>query len=811
MRSLFQHLMMLRSPLTFLLLNLFIHAKAQHDCLATRRHHHLIGAKGGSEIELWPIDILHQRIELDLTQGNVIQAACEVIAVPRVDDQGQLQLELLGLAVDSITSPAGALAFAHVGELLTIDLGQNFTIQDTIELSIHYHGDPVTDASGFGGFYTTASYIYNLGVAFESVPHSFGRAWFPCVDNFTERNTYEFIVKTHAGRNGWCNGELISETQLGGDTLVRHWQKDLPIPAYLASVAAANYVAARDTFPSISGEAVPVALIAKPQDTTAMKNSFLNLPNAFDLFEEWFGYYRWQKVGYVVTPVGAMEHSTSIHYPASIVDGTLDNEDVMAHEVAHEWFGNLVTCARAEEMYINEGFAEFLSFLFLEEVYGRDHYLGVVRANHRKMVHQAHLLDEGWWPLADVPQQWTYGEHSYNKGADVLHSLRGYLGDDLFRQGLTSFLNEYEFQPVTSGMLRDHLSVATGMNMNDFFADWIFQPGWAAFEIDSFSVSASDQQTTLYIQQKLRGASDLYNNVPLTVTCISAEGERWQSPDRIIVGGALSIATVSPPFAPTNVILNADELIGLAITADEDTLVQTGTRTYTNSNIRITTTAIGDPIPIRIEQYWVSADQEAEENFAYRISPDRWWCVIGPIPADATLNARIEYDGRPTTSGSLDTELMQDFGAVPFHEDSLVLLYRTDQHSPWIMHPSFTVQPLNNPTDKWGRIEFNGLQPGEYTLAWRKSPVGTDEITTEMRWSIFPNPANEQITISCDGNVDAGILELLDRRGRMVRWVPINSPTVQFPLNGIAAGKYQIRFIDQRGRMVNAGPVIVTK
>ena len=93
------------------------------------------------------------------------------------------------------------------------------------------------------------------------------------------------------------------------------------------------------------------------------------------------------------------------------------------------WFGDLVTCARAEEMYINEGFAEYMSYMFLETVYGRPRYMQEVRDNHRTMVHNSHLTDEGWWALADMPQDFTYGTITYNKGADVLHTLRSYLGD----------------------------------------------------------------------------------------------------------------------------------------------------------------------------------------------------------------------------------------------------------------------------------------------------------------------------------------------------------------------------------------------
>ncbi|HMC98429.1 MAG TPA: M1 family metallopeptidase, partial [Flavobacteriales bacterium] len=463
-------------------------------------------AKGGGPA-LWPVDILHQRITLDLTLGNIIAGSCTITGVPRTDGSDHFPLDLLALTVDSVTDALGQMVFTHVGEVLDITLDAPLTTQDTIVLTVYYHGDPALDASGFGGFYTSGSYIYDLGVAFESVPHSYGRSWFPCADNFTERSSYEFMVKTAGGKNSWCNGELLGETHLGGDTLVSHWRIEQTIPAYLAAVAASDYAVVRDTFPSISGEDVPVVLVAHSGDTTAMKNSFIHLPDAFAHFEDRFGPYGWNKVGYVLTPVGSMEHSTSIHFAHDLAGGNLTYEATMAHELAHQWFGDLVTCERPEEMYINEGFAEYLSYLFLEHVYGRARYMQEVRANHRAMVHRAHLVDQGWWALADMPQAWTYGEQTYNKGADVLHSLRTYLGDELFDQGLTSFLQTHAYQPVNSIQLRDHLSQNTGIDLTDFFDDWIFQSGWAAFEFNevSFAPNGSAWDVGLTIQQKMRG------------------------------------------------------------------------------------------------------------------------------------------------------------------------------------------------------------------------------------------------------------------------------------------------------------------
>jgi hypothetical protein len=790
---------------------LFAGASAQHACQLSKQSQQAMEAKGGGgSVEPWPIDILHQRIALDLTLGQVIAGACTITAVPRSENTVQFPLHLLALTVDSVTWNGVHLTFDHQDELLLIDLGQPFGTADTLELTVFYGGDPVVDPSGFGGFYTGSTYVYNLGVAFQSIPHSYGRTWFPCVDNFMERNTYEFVITTPVGRTSWCNGTLLSETTPGGGVLVRNWRKDLPIPAYLASVAAADYAVVRDTFPSISGSEIPVVLVARPQDTTNMKNSFINLRTAFDHFESWFGRFRWDKVGYVATPQGAMEHSTSIHYPTSIINGNLQYQSIMAHELGHEWFGNLVTCERPEEMYINEGGAEFLSFLFLEALYGREHYLNIVRNNHRQMVHKAHLLDEGWWALADVPQQWTYGEHSYRKGADVLHTLRGYLGDPLFITGFTSFLETYQFQPVNSMMMRDHLSTVTGVDLGHFFSDWIFQPGWSAFEVDSFTVVPSTNATTIHVEQKLRGASSLYTDVPLTVTCIAADGTRWNAPERMMAGGTQSTTTVQPPFAPAQVLLNADDLIALAITADEDTLVQNGTIQYPRSNMRLTVSALPGPVPIRIEQYWVAADPEAADAFAYAISPDRWWRIVGNIPGEAIINGRIDYDARPTTGGSIDVGLMQDQGGVVFREDSLVLLYRPDQHSPWMLHPSFTVNMLNNATDKWGRIDFTGVQAGEYTLGWRKSHVGVNEIPALLpRFILAPNPAHDHTTIWSDHPVAPGAqVHLLDTQGRSVGQEKWQGSPHRIELGGLPAGSYTVRVMEH-GRPHALGTVIL--
>lgn len=795
--------------LSFVLLVLrlaVLSAAAQHTCAATKSKLH--GQAKNRSVALAPIDILHQRIDLDLTLGNTIRGACTIRLVPRTDVLSVFDLDLEELVVDSITTAAGSWNYAQTGTTLSVTPSVPISPEDTVEFVVHYSGDPVVDPSGFGGFYTSPSLLYNLGVAFESVPHSYGRTWFPCLDNFTERSTYEFFIRTAGGKKAWCNGVLVERTPLGGDTLINHWLCAGTMPAYLASVAAANYAVARDTLATIIGGQIPVELIANASDTADMRASFTHLPDAFAHFEALFGPYRWQKVGYVLTPNGAMEHSTSIHYPASIADGSLDYETTMAHELAHHWFGNLVTCDRAEEMYLNEGFAEYLSYLFLEDVYGRERYMEEVRSNHRAMVQRAHLADEGWWTLSEMPQEWTYGTHSYNKGADVLHTLRSYMGDEAFREGLTSFLSTYAFQPANTIMLQEHLSMTSGLDLSDYFADWIQQPGWAAFEIDQQSSTPGEEGWTvqLIIGQKQRGPSAPYHDVPITLAVLGSD-PNMVFRDTVMVGGSSTELTLTVPFEPAFVWLNDDDRISLAFTGSTHTITTTAPVTSNQANFELRPRE-GPPTLVRMEQYWVAADNGAfAEPFAYVISPDRYWRLSGNWTDPQRFAARLNFDGRDNLN-TFDPLLMRDSLGVDFHEDSLVLLHRYGPGSPWVRW-SDVVFSLGSFTDGFGRMELDSVATGEYALAWRTSPVAISEQGIHQAVILGPNPADDHLMVDL-GTFEAGSEILIhDAGGRVVERQLVSEALLWLATSALANGPYTIEIRTLVRGTMNIGRFVV--
>jgi Peptidase family M1 domain/Peptidase M1 N-terminal domain len=760
------------------------------------------------------VDLLHERIELDLTDvGNeTVRGSCTVTLTPKVDGLDSVRLDLIALVVDSVVGPNGPLAFSHPDGLLRVPLGQAYGTEDTLDVTVYYHGEAGIDNSSFGGFYFENGYIYNLGVAFESVPHSYGRAWFPCFDNFVERTSYEFIITSGSDQPAFCNGDLLSTTSLGGGVLRTHWRINETMPSYLASVAVSNYEVVRDTFLSIDGDPIPVTLVARAQDTTQMKNSFVHLKDAFDLFEDRFGAYDWQRIGYVLTPRGAMEHSTSIHYPENIANGNLDYERIMAHELAHHWFGNKATCERAEEMYLNEGFSEYLSYLFEEKLYGEEAYMKLVRENHKTMVQRAHWDDGGlFYALSEVPQEWTYGEHSYNKGADVLHTLRNCMGKENFYQGLRNYMSTYAFTHANSLQLRDALQPYTTADLEAFFANWILQPGWAAFELDSFSAQPQGTgfEVNIHLQQKLRGANEFYTQVPLSFTCVGSGGEVHR--DTLIVGGELPQVTLLCPFAPVDVWLNDDDRLALAQTGLTDTITETGFADFNElANMVLDVEVYSAPSVLRVEQYWVPPDGELEEPYAYVLSPDRYWRVRGQIAPGTVMDGRLIFDGQEGAGNFLDIGLVQNSGTVAFHEDSVVLLHRSHAGEPWAAVPGTSVSTLGSATNGYGRIEWSGVLLGDYAFGWRKSAVGIGERKTDpVGTTLRPNPARSTTTVDLGTEPTTNTWLTVSGAGKVVLRKRCTSRLVDLDTSEWASGQYTVEVLANGHRSGSANLHVV--
>ena len=437
------------------------------------------------------IDILHYSINLDITdfENKQISGNTIVQLIPLKKSSSEIKLELLKMEIDSIFLFNEKLnSFKYDGKIITIPYNlKSSEGKCCTKINIYYHGQPVQDLA-WGGFFFSDSSAYNIGVGMAADPHGFGRVWFPCSDSFTDKASYDFKITVPSKYKAVCSGKLEDVLKNNDGTKTYSWSLKQEVPTYLVSVAVAKYTIVEDLYKGIKRD-IPISLYVYPEDSANAVYSFKNLKKAMASFEKGYGEYVWDRVGYVEVPFtsGAMEHVCNIAYPEYAIDSTLMRETLMAHELSHHWFGNLVTCKTASDMWLNEGWASYSEALFKEDVHGKDAYKEYVRENHIKVLTQAHVMDNGYRAVSGVPHKYTYGKTVYDKGADVAYTLRGYMGDSLFFSSLTQYLKAFAYSSASSYDFQNSMSKYSGIDLTDFFDTWVFEKGFPHFSVASFN------------------------------------------------------------------------------------------------------------------------------------------------------------------------------------------------------------------------------------------------------------------------------------------------------------------------------------
>ncbi len=737
------------------------------------------------------INILSYIINLNVTDftHDTLRGNTVVKYVPKMNNIKTISLDLLHFKVDSVLLGNNKLVFTYDDTLLIIKLPSTENIGDTNSVDVFYHGKPVIDKSGWGGFYFQSPYAYNLGVAFVAVPHNYGRTWFPCFDNFIAKSTYVFNITTDTANISFCNGYLAKDS-VSGAVRIRTWVMNYPISSYHASVDVAPYVSIRDTFRGI--DTIPITLNGLKADTANIRKSFIHLKNAISIFQNCYGKYRWNKVGYSMVPFnsGAMEHATNIAYPALAASGSLAYEaNIMAHELSHHWCGDLVTCRSAEDMWLNEGFAVFNQSVFIEYLYGDSAYNSYTKSNHEGVIHYCAIADHGYWPLSGMPQAYTYGNlnywfsTTYQKGADVFHTLRTYLGDTNFFNGMKYYFATHQYQPVTADTLKNSLERYSGYNLTDFFNNWVFAPGFPQFSIDSMTAvpNGPNYDATVYIKQKLMGAPSYYSNVPVEVTFKSANWSSFRK--TVLVSGNLSNYTITVPFNPVFAGLNMKNGIAETVSSDTLKIKKTGTYNMTNSRVYLTVSSISDSAYLFFEHNYAAPDPMKNNSLHYRLSPYRYWKIGGIRPSNFTCSVRLYFDGRKTI-GTTNGSCYLDTALIPKNCDSLILVYRPNAKADWQKFPGYTKNKIGN---TYGFMTLDSLPNGEYSFADSGYyATGISEVVSANKGdiNIFPNPASGNFTVSFEQANATQYLYVYDMSGRLVEHQSIVPGQKQCEING---------------------------
>lgn len=742
------------------------------------------------------IDVIRYSINIDTLDISAKQlyGYTDIYFQPRVNNLQYIPLDLLELTVDSVFLESTLnTTWTYNDTLLMIQSPVALVNNDTFHLKIFYHGSPVVDPSGWGGFYFQSPYAYNLGVGFEDNPHNYGRVWFPCIDDFTDKAFYEIIVRTDTNQMAVCGGMLTDSTHIENeDKISWTWTMAEPIPTYLASIAVGPYVCVTDTFNSINGN-IPIDIYVSSSYVAKVPGTFIHLKEVLTAFENRFGPYMWERVGYVGVPFnsGAMEHATNIALPNATITGNTSYESLIYHELSHHWFGDLVTCATAEEMWINEGWAVFCEFITEESLYGTAAMQDYIRTMLASVLRFAHVDDGGFYPVGNVPHHITYGTTVYDKGALVAHTLRNHIGDSLFFPALKQYFDSLTYGNASNEEMRDILSAESGVDLTDFFEAWVLREGFPHFDVDSMHVvpNGPNSTVTVYLRQKLYGTSQFANSNRVELTFMDSLWNTYSVTASF--SGQTGTDVFVVPFEPSVVIVDLNEKTADAIVSYNKIISTPSTTSFTYSYSSIIVNNVTDSIFVRVEHHKVAPDPVVSNPDIFRISESRYWRITGIIPPGTEYQLRFDYN---RTSNFFDTDLMPQNDCA----DSLILVYRPGPGYDWQLFP-FT--KTGNDFSGFLKTPYGLL--GEYALAvGQPNQSGIAEPGSESDLLIFPNPCSDLLQIA---NIPQNCTEITicDMSGKiMLRQHLSNHETsTTIDIRSIAAGEYIVNVIGRNGQM----------
>jgi len=388
-----------------------------------------------------------------------------------------VDLHLQGnMAVSHVTAGGAATTFSRTGDVLTVDLDQTYSLGQTVTVAITYSGNPQSDYFGWNS-YDGDPLIWTL-----SEPYG-ARYWWACKDLNTDKaDSVALHVTVPDDLIVASNGSLEGTTVPGPGTLTYHWTERYPIATYLVSLAIHPYWVMTDTYNTLAGGTMPVHHYVLPSQLANAEAGFPVTIDMLEAFAQSFGEYPFveEKYGHAHFPWGGgMEHQTltSIYYGGYW-------EGLIAHELGHQWFGDLVTCADFHHIWLNEGFATWTEARWLEMSSG-------VAAYHAEMA-AARYTGGGTIYVEDTSDVWGIFDSnlSYNKASWVPHMLRHMMGDDIFFPALETYLADYGFDSATTEEFRDLMEAESGLELDAFFQQWIYGEyypqylfGWQAEEV----------------------------------------------------------------------------------------------------------------------------------------------------------------------------------------------------------------------------------------------------------------------------------------------------------------------------------------
>jgi len=343
------------------------------------------------------------------------------------------------------------------------------------------------------------------------------RTWWPCKDLPGDKATVDLIItmpqKYVVAGNGLLEGVRTNDD----GTSTHHWSTRYPLAPYLVAFTATNFVLIEDSYEMLGGGTLPLLYYTWPEDVRRAERDVASIPGMLAVFEEeWFGYpFPEEKYGHMETPlvVGAMEHTTMTSYGQALYTGTGYFDYVAAHELAHHWWGDLVTCGTWDDIWLNEGFATYAEAVYHESLAGFEGYLDYMRALSRPR----------FYGSIYAPNR-VLNDTVYDKGAWVLHMLRGIVGRETLMEILRTWGERFAHtSPVTADFTALASEVA-GQDLSWFFDPWLYEIGRPDYEYAQRIHPAGEERSWIRLRiEQLQEGVEAYS-MPITVRARADDG-----------------------------------------------------------------------------------------------------------------------------------------------------------------------------------------------------------------------------------------------------------------------------------------------
>lgn len=462
------------------------------------------------------IDVLHYAFDLNLPERGRWIDGRATISLKRKTATDALALDLVGMKVDSVLVNGAAVPFSRSDSTLRLTLPSH---GDSLTVAVRYSGEPKdglifsNDASGrwraFG----------------DNFPNR-ARFWLPVIDHPSDKATVSWTVRAPSDRKVIANGELDAEKSDGGGRSVTRWHTSQPITTYLMVIGVAPF-AVVDLGESACGVAekqrcVRQSVWASPEVRDYLPGPFAKAGAIVDFFSRLVAPFPYEKLAHVqsATRYGGMENASAIFYADNIFKRRTMTEGLIAHETAHQWFGDAVTESEWPHVWLSEGFATYFSALWTEHAYGDSAFRADLTRMRSAAIGPAIAAEKAVvdTTLSDVAR--VLNSNVYPKAGFTLHMLRREIGDSAFFRGIRTYYARYKHGNALTQDLMRAFERASGQPLSWFFDQWFWRAGFAALTI-GWRYDAAKQRVVLDVDQRARFAP---YRVKMAVDLVDAAG-----------------------------------------------------------------------------------------------------------------------------------------------------------------------------------------------------------------------------------------------------------------------------------------------